>query len=276
MKTYELKRREGVDYTNYVKRYAEEGDYKDFVSEPTLFFEDGQLKIAYISLPDSFDDQLIVKALNRIKFAKTTRSGGLVSQSRTIGYLPRVPMRKDYCTASALAYEDPKIHKMICNMAKDLSIVYKDQMPEEYHKHWDLLQSKVLPEYHISESPFTSGIINKDNRLKYHFDAGNFKDVFSCMVAFKDKVVGGHLSLPEYNLGIEIANKSLLLFDGQSILHGVTEIKKFSPYAHRYTIVFYSMQQMWNCDPLTEEVARVRNKKLERERKRLDENRTSL
>jgi hypothetical protein len=58
------------------------------------------------------------------------------------------------------------------------------------------------------------------------------------------------------------------MFDGQSVLHGVTPITKTNPDAVRYSIVYYSLQQIWNCLPLSEEVARIRNLKTKRERAR--------
>lgn len=88
------------------------------------------------------------------------------------------------------------------------------------------------------------------------------------MLVFKRDIVGGHLSCPEYGLGFKLKNNSLLMFDGQSILHGVTPIQKKSASAYRYSIVYYSLQQMWKCMSVDEELARIRNKKTEREIKR--------
>ena len=88
------------------------------------------------------------------------------------------------------------------------------------------------------------------------------------MVVFKHKVKGGHLSMPEYNVKFECADNTAMMFDGQEILHGVTPIKKESEHSRRYSIVYYSLQQIWNCLPLDEELARMRNKKYEVARNR--------
>ena len=115
---------------------------------------------------------------------------------------------------------------------------------------------------------FTSGIINDNNPLLYHFDAGNYKGVYLAMFGFKKGIEGGFLSVPEIDLRFKIGNKSLTLFDGQGLIHGVTPIKKTHPDAKRYTIVYYSLQQMWNCKtPGTElEILRERRTSLERRR----------
>ena len=37
-----------------------------------------------------------------------------------------------------------------------------------------------------------------------------------------------------------------------------------------YSVVYYSLEQMWKCEPLGDEVERIRNVKTQREIKRLD------
>ena len=137
-------------------------------------------------------------------------------------------------------------------------------------KHAEVTGEKVLGEYKIPKTPFTSGIVNKDNQLKYHFDTGNFKEVYSAMLVLKRDIAGGHLSIPEFDMGIELKNNSLFMFDGQGLLHGVTPIFKKTARAVRYSIVYYSMRQMWNCLPITDELIRIRKKKAERENNRVE------
>lgn len=87
---------------------------------------------------------------------------------------------------------------------------------------------------------------------------------------FINVIEGGRLSIPEYDIKLEIADDTLVIFNGQEILHGVTPIKKTHPKGYRYTVVYYSMEQMWKCDSLNEETDRIRKKKKEREFKRLN------
>ncbi len=60
------------------------------------------------------------------------------------------------------------------------------------------------------------------------------------------------------------------MFDGQSILHGVTPINKVSPKGYRFSIVYYTLKRMWQCLEVDEELVRVRQKKTERERTRME------
>ena len=122
----------------------------------------------------------------------------------------------------------------------------------------------------LGETVFTSGIVNKNNQINYHFDTGNFTEVFSAMLAFKNDMVGGHLVLPQYDLALEIADGSLTLFDGQKALHGVTPIHYKSDRSYRFTMVYYSLKNMWHCLEIDDELARIRNVKTVREKKRID------
>jgi len=146
---------------------------------------------------------------------------------------------------------------------------YRKAFPDVFYNHKEVVENKILSEWRIGNSIFTSGIINKNNQLKYHLDSGNIKGMMSNMVCFKRKVVGGYLAIPEYDLLLECADNTVVIFDGQKIMHGVTQIKHTADDSYRYTIVYYSLQQMWNCLTMTDELARIRNLKQEREIKRI-------
>lgn len=262
-----------LNLKSYEKRSAEETDYTELITEPTLVYDadQGKVKIVYLELAD--DHTAVVEAIKRQHYPKDTRTNGMMTRNRTIGYLPRVKIRRDYCTASLMAREDPEAHALILSYAERVSTYYQKYNPELYAEHQRQVQS-VLSDYRVGgTSVFTSGIINKDNPLPYHHDAGNFPRVWSNMLVFKHKIAGGYLSVPEYDVGFELKDNSLLMFDGQSILHGVTPIRRQHPKSHRYSVVFYSMQQLWNCLPPEQEVERFRKERSEVERRRWERER---
>lgn len=265
MKTIDLDRKE-VEIVTMKSREALRDDCKTFISEPTSVYENGKLKIVYCYL----DHQMpkLVNALKSITYSTNHRSGGLPTTSRIFGHSPRSTLRKDFCAVTSMAQEFPDQHVEICKGAKVVSGLYEQYNPELFKSHNDASKDKVRPEYHLEESPFTSGIANKDNQLRYHFDSGNFKDVWSAMLVFKNKVQGGYLSVPEYDICFELKDHSCLMFDGQGLLHGVTPFKKTDPNGYRYSIVYYSLRQMWNCLSPTEELMRIQKLKTQREYKR--------
>lgn len=268
MRTIRAKSKE-LNVADYKMRRALDTDVKEIVSEPTTIVDErGDIKVIYDVLP--FDTAPYLEAIQRIKYQETERTAGLKTVSRIFGFSPRVTLRKDFCSATSLVKESPEEHEMIIKLGQEVSKLYLAQAPRKYQEHSDTTQ-KVREEYQIPGTPFTSGIINKNNPLKYHFDTGNFKQVFSCMVAFKKNCEGGHLALPEYDMALEIADNSVLLFDGQEILHGVTPFE-IKDEGYRYTVVFYSLRRMWECLTVTDEIARIRKLKTEREKKRVNNN----
>lgn len=260
--------RKELDLTQFKHRGAEQSDCSVFLKESTIVKVNGQIVIVYYAHVDDKALDEMARVLPKIEYQTSTRTSGLVTTSRIFGYAPRNELRRQPCRATSFAVDQPLEHAIVAQGSKIVEKYYLDSFPELAEYHRELTNTKVRPEYRLEETMFTSGIVNHNNPLRYHFDSGNFKNVCSAMLAFKHKVDGGHLCVPELDLCIEIADRSLLLFDGQGLIHGVTPIKKLAPDAHRFTVVYYSLQQMWNCEVITDEIARLRNKRAEIERKR--------
>jgi hypothetical protein len=267
MQTIEIKRTP-LEIKDFVKRRAETSDFKTLITEPCLITENGVPRILYAKV-DPVQSQAVRSAVKAIKYTPTQRTAGLKTTSATFGYAPRNTIMKNYCSATVMAANNPKQHSAICDFGETLASLYSEFFPDVYKMHKGVVSEKMLPEWVIGQTPFTSGIVNKNNPLKYHFDGGNIKDVLSNMVVFKHGVVGGFLSCPEFGIGFECADNTVILFDGQNILHGVTPIQKQTESAYRYSVVYYTLQQIWNCKPITEEIIFARQNRAKRERNRV-------
>lgn len=226
--------------------------------------------MVYLSIKGKIQTDALRWACMNTKYNRSDRTSGLVTNSRTFGYMPRRAIMADYCHESDVRAIGAKPSLIFKNFSRELEQYYQQFFPEKHAEHRRTVEEKILPEWRIKGSPFTSGIVNKDNKLLYHRDAGNFKGLYSNMVAFKKDVEGGRLCLPEFGIKFEIADESLLIFDGQEYVHGVTPIMKTSTGAYRYTVVWYSLEQMWQCLPLQEESKRIQTKKTEREKNRVE------
>jgi len=266
MKSISVKRRD-IDIKEYRHRRAEEKDFSTLIEEDTIIYIDGKLAIVYIAAV-SEDLTSFYNALENIRYDKSTRTSGLVTTSRIFGYAPRNVIRNAPCRASSLAGDAPEHHDAIVRAAAIAAKYYNLHNPELAQLHQQLTDEKVLGNYKLGKTMFTSGIINDNNPLLYHFDAGNYKGVYSAMFGFKKGIEGGYLACPEIDIGFKIGNKSLTLFDGQGLLHGVTPIKKTTPNSKRYTIVYYSLQQMWNCKTPGTELEMLRQRRSELEHRR--------
>ncbi len=257
-----------IDPRQYRKRSAQESDYTELIKDSCVIVDALTEKpvIVYLVLDD--DATAVFEALERVECRIEARTGGLPTNSATIGYLPRNTIRKDWCTAASTAHRNPEEHALITSYAARVAQYYQQYHPELYSRHEQMVR-EVLPDWRIEDSIFTSGIINKNNPLPYHFDTGNFAGVWSNMLVFKKHIQGGYLSVPGYDVGFELVNNSLFMFDGQGILHGVTPIQLLSPESRRYSIVYYSLQQMWKCLTPKEEIRRIKELRTQREEDRL-------
>ncbi len=270
MKTIVLKKKV-LNKKDFVKRSAKEPDTSTLISEPTILIDEDSKEVVGIYDFLDLDSKGITQILKNLKYTKGARSRGLISTSRIFGYRPRNEMRQDFCSSTSLAKESPREHEIIAGLALKLEEHYKKYNSAGYEKHKLLVDEKVKDSWRISgKSLFTSGIINKNNPLKYHFDTGNFNGVFSMMVVFKGGVEGGYLSLPEYDLKFECADNSVFLFDGQSLLHEVTPIKYRTQSSYRFSIVYYTLKRIWECLEIKDEIQRIREKKTEKERVRME------
>jgi len=281
MRVLRYDERRKIDFADYQLRVARAKDVAEVIREPFLLYEGDRLLIAYFHLEDdefarpyltdiwrSLRPTVFEPVLDRDeRFPEHYRSEGLPHTSRTFAYMPRVTTRRDYCTTAKLAMEFPDTHNAVVRGARVIGRYYQAINPLLFEEHRRQAE-RVSDEYQIEEGPFTSGIINRNNQLRYHFDKGNFEGVWSAMLGFKRDIGGGNLALPEFDIAAEICDRSLFLFDGQGILHGVTPIRRMSVSAERYTIVYYSMKLMWNCEPLGSELDRIRRKRTFREYKR--------
>jgi len=257
-----------------MKKSALETDTSEIITEPTVFHLDGKVVMIYGKYEG--DLSAIRQACKSIKYQKSDRTSGLKTESRIFGFRPRRVMRGDFCSATSLSLDHPNEHKLICDFGVQFTQLYSLWAPEVYKHHEQLVSQEVREEWRIPKTVFTSGIINQNNSLKYHLDSGNFRDCMSCMLVLRKDIGGGMLSLPEFDLRLDLQDGHYLIFDGQKHLHGVTQIIRKTQFAYRYSIVFYALQQMCHCLPIHEEVQRIRTVKKAREEKRLQKERDDL
>lgn len=244
-----------IDLSLFRTRRASMSDCSRMISEDAIVHVEGKPVLAYYHRLDG-DFSLLRGTLDKIKYHegfRATKNNPMYTRARTFGYAPRLEIRNLPCRQASLGLEQPLEHAVLLDAAEAAYRCYKESFPDRAEAHSDLAE-KVLTDYRIGNTPFTSGIVNANNPLPYHFDRGNFRGVNSAMLGFKRDIEGGHLTIPEIDLAFEIGDQSLLLFDGQSLLHGVTPFRRMTDAAMRYTIVFYSLEGMWRCEPPAEEV----------------------
>lgn len=254
-----------TDRTDLYRKPPNESDSSNLISESFELWNEGVCKAIYIH---NFPMESLRESILKVnKFATSRRQSGVASRSLIFGFSPRMPVQqRDYCNQARLNTNFPETKEVLFEYAKQFSSLYGKIFPERHQHSLDAVQN-VLPDWRIPDSVYTSGIINLDNPLQYHYDAGNFEGTWSTMAVFKKNTMGGHLVLPDYNVKVACGDSSLFIFDGQSELHGVTPIIK-QPDGYRYSVVFYALEAMCKCGNPKDELKRAQISRTNVEMKR--------
>jgi hypothetical protein len=217
-----------------------------------------------VMLPTPTDTARFRRLIRQCRWGTTIRSGsGISNRSVTFGFSPRLSMRlREGCGATVLVSEQPEIFSMLCDTATNLASWLDEHHPEIGGP---IRDTPILDDWRIGQSGWTSGVINFNSELPYHFDAANF-NVWSAMPAVRRGVVGGDLAIPEYGMILPVRDSHTLLFNGSEVLHSVTPMRKTSEDAYRITTVYYCLKGMRNCADFATEthLAQQRRSDLER------------
>lgn len=270
MKTIEVNVKE-VDTTKLLGLYADEADCTNKIEEDTIVTVNGQVVLGYIANMGG-DLAGLRSQLAKHKFLTgnrgSSRMAAMKTQASVFGYQPRNELRNKACRIAGMALDNKALHSNLMGWTDSVAKFYRELAPEAAAQHQAETESKVLPNYKIGRTMFTSGIVNKSNRLPYHFDSGNYKGAWSAMLGITDGIDGGYLNVPEYDLALKISDGSLSFFDGQARIHGVTKFTRQRADAERYTIVWYSLQKLWRCLTKREEIALMNERSTNNNRKK--------
>lgn len=249
------------DYRHLLKTTPKVSDITtDIIQGDTIVYEGGKI-IAIYKLLAKPELSLIKGMVGKVKYTKNARSGGIPTQSAIFGSLPRIAARNDYCRVTADTKTQQGIARGIMAFSDIIDEIYRNMLPGQHDMNIKIVRDNVVGEYIIGQTPFTTINFNVNHAIKYHLDTGNFKGVYSNVLIVKEGISGGHLICPEYNMGFEQSDGALILFDGQSIIHGVTPIRMDSPNGYRSSCVFYSLANMKNCYPYGEELTRIKSRR---------------
>jgi hypothetical protein len=183
------------------------------------------------------------------------RLSGIQSRNRTFGWLPPQPLRRRYgAMAASLDLEQPALAEMLHDLGGTAWAATETHLGQAAQVHLKEIR-QIPPCWHYG-GPWTSGVINRNSALPYHRDAGNLLGCISAMVALRSGVEGGALHLAEYDTWLAVPDRSLIVFSGSSITHGVSPLE-VNPGGRRYTLVWYVRARFRDCaDTIAGELAR--------------------
>jgi hypothetical protein len=186
-----------------------------------------------------------------------SRMSGIRTISRVFGFTGPKPLRRRYGASAAMLHrENPGLSHMLETVTTDLWQLFNKVDPGKGWEHKRLVEQKVNDDWLFGGCPWTSGVINRASLLPYHRDSGNIAGTWSAMLALRKGVDGGHLTLPEYNVTLEIPDKSVTIFDGQQVWHGVTPFE-VKGNGYRFTLVWYAKNDVAQAGPMADEARRA-------------------
>lgn len=229
-----------------LKTYCEKEPDSPLVDESCQLVDDQGNTVGYIF--KSWDTgSEVCSTVQKMKYSSTRRTDGMAQNNDVFGFMPRNAIRCNYCRPSKLRKSNTPAWNVLMSYGAKISAHIKSVDEKVWATNDAILSSQVKPCWRIKDSIFTSGIVNKNNHLRYHVDFGNFEGTWSAMLVYKRDVIGGNLHLPEFDATIKLDDGDLVIFKSSDYVHGVTPIIRTGPNAYRYSIVYYSLEQLNKC-----------------------------
>ena len=178
------------------------------------------------------------------------RSSGLQNKknavlqfSTIIGSCPQKALfRRLYPTISSVHGKEtakPFIRAMYLACLEAEKII-AEYLPEQFEKQRKLIEQNVSPKWQFGNL-FTSSISNYNISAPYHQDHANIKGTVNVIITKRFDANGGNLNVPDYDLTVEQADSSLLVYPAWRNMHGVTPIHPKSSSGYRNSFIFYPL-----------------------------------
>ena len=185
---------------------------------------------------------------NTAEISKPVNSG-------IIGFFDRYP-RIPYCRQTSYNINNPSKFKSMFPFFQTIDKNFAEQVPDRYKKQKEIVK-KTLPEWIISDTVFSTVTVNKNWQTAVHKDAKDYEPGFGVMTALRQGLFDGcYLVFPEYRVAVDINNGGVLFADVHE-WHGNTAFKSKGGF-ERISLVLYYREDMYKCDTMAGELARVK------------------
>lgn len=170
------------------------------------------------------------------------RQFGTVQWSTILGSIPpKAHMRRYKPNHSSVHQVDgaKTFVKAMWKLAVECEGIIKGIAPNIWERQMDIM--KEVPDEWKFGNLFTSSISNYNISAPFHVDTGNLHGCVNVIVTKRLNAKGGSLHLPDYDLTIEQADGSLLVYPAWRNMHGVTPIIPTHEGGYRNSLIFYPL-----------------------------------
>jgi hypothetical protein len=234
-----------VSYTDY--------DYNKLITAEAFIELEDNMPMYYGKL-ENIPDSLRYR-LGQLKYSKSKRANGVESNNVVLfGSKPANPRKENFCHQAPIMYNSGEHYATIIETAQVMDKAFERAMPSYYKLAQGLLSLNkpdrhIYPRFMIPGTIYTTGIINLNNQLIYHYDRANMNGFLSVLLTLRGGMGGGYLVFPEYRMAVECKDGYILIFNGHKLLHGVSQLmpSKMAANPYRYSIVCYTWRNMTKC-----------------------------
>lgn len=173
--------------------------------------------------------------------------------SSTVGYMEGKGDRSfgntspasSQCRLTRWTGEHVEMFASLFPLLESIDARFRELLPARWasqKRYWEATR----PEVRIPGTSFTTITVNNSYATGVHKDAGDLDSGFGCLACFrKGEYTGGHLTLPEYRVSVDMRHGDLLLMDNHQY-HGNSKLH-MQPGAERVSLVCYYRTKMARC-----------------------------
>jgi len=254
MKTIELQK---VDHN--VKIGDKPKELAPSLFEDSIFVEDGKEIGFYIAqIPERLQKLVDVAdaELNssRVPKSEMKRSSGFANEendvrqySCIIGSIPPKPhMRRPYASKSSVhsVKSASQFVKAMTMAGREALGIVESVSKSLYQTHKEAVESRVPEKWRFADL-FTSSISNFNIAAPIHQDNLNVKGALNVIITKRRNSTGGNLYVPDYDVTLNSADNSLLVYPAWRNMHGVTPIVPTHKGGYRNSLVWYALDAFY-------------------------------
>lgn len=133
-----------------------------------------------------------------------------------------------------------------------MDVLMQELVPEQHRIQKEACKQAVDHEnqsYTIQDTAFSTVTVNKDFRTALHMDSGDYRQGFGTIAIISNKVSGGWLLFPQYQVAFVLESGDFAAVDVHE-WHCNSPIVKHGDDAYRYSFIAYFRERLMKCSDI--------------------------
>ena len=205
-------------------------------------------------IKDKTDNRGLASGSKRVKVNLQHKANNI--RSALLGsFEPSGGARFPYCRTTAWTGKHTEEFSSLYPLFRYIGRQMERYVPKRYAVQWARAEATDSA-WRVPGTPFTTMTVNNTYPTGVHVDKGDLDAGFSCLAVWRrGQYSGGHLTLPEWRIAVDMQDGDLLLMDAHQ-WHGNTALELESEDAERISLVLYYRTDMLACGTAEEELGK--------------------